>query len=113
MRTAEEVWREASAAYEDAANEVADLPMRDMVIAGDAAATAILAQRDAEMLAEGARQEREAIVAWLKRENGLCDCYARSEGECGCGAWDDYKQWPLERVWETIKSGQHKETNGG
>lgn len=52
------------------------------------------------------------IVAGLKSENGQCDCSARSEGECACGAWDDYKTWPLERVWEWIERGEYKEASG-
>jgi hypothetical protein len=40
----------------------------------------------------------ELAAEALRVENGECDCFARSEGECGCGAWSDYKQWPLERT---------------
>lgn len=56
----------------------------------------------------GQRETVERIVAWLRKENSLCDCYARSEGECGCGAWDDYKQWPLERTADAIEAGEWK-----
>lgn len=42
------------------------------------------------------------VVEWLRRENGLCDCFARSETECACGAWDDHKTWPLERTADEI-----------
>lgn len=42
------------------------------------------------------------VVKWLHSENGLCDCFARSATECACGAWDDYKQWPLERTAQEI-----------
>lgn len=48
----------------------------------------------------------DAVVKWLKEENGLCDCFARSEGECGCGAWQDYKTVPLERIWTAIEAGE-------
>jgi hypothetical protein len=92
--TPEEVWREASAAYEDTANDAADLPMRDMVIAGDAAATAILAQRDAEMLAEGARRERERVVEWLE---GL--------------HWTHRHYEPAKSFAQAIAAGQHEEKN--
>ena len=44
------VWREACAACEDGTAAVIDLPMRDMVIAGDQAASTIL--RAAVALAE-------------------------------------------------------------
>lgn len=56
----------------------------------------------------GRRETVERIVAWLRKENGLCDCNARSAGECGCGAWDDYKQWPLERTADAIEGGEWK-----
>ena len=56
----------------------------------------------------GQRETVARIVAWLRKENGLCDCHARSEGECGCGAWDDYKQWPLERTADAIEAGEWK-----
>lgn len=57
----------------------------------------------------GADHERAQIVAWLRKENGLCDCFARSEGECACGAWDDYKTVPLERIWAAIEAGEHRD----
>ena len=52
-------------------------------------------------------EERASIVAWLKKENGLCDCFARSESEGACGAWDDYKTVPIERIWQAIEVGEH------
>lgn len=42
------------------------------------------------------------VVEWLRKENGLCDCFARAETECACGAWDDYKQWSLDRTADEI-----------
>lgn len=47
------------------------------------------------------------VVAWLRKENGLCDCHARSEMECGCGAWDDYKTKPLLEIADAIERGEH------
>jgi len=29
------------------------------------------------------------IVAFIREDAGLCDCFARSEGECACGAWSE------------------------
>lgn len=52
--------------------------------------------------AQGYHQAVADVVEWLLKENGLCDCHARSAGECGCGAWDDHKQWPLERTADEI-----------
>lgn len=40
--TAEEVWRKACAAYEDAAEEHPEMPLRDMVIAGENAAVSVI-----------------------------------------------------------------------
>lgn len=40
--TPEEVWRKACAAYEDAAEEHPEMPLRDMVIAGDNAAVSVI-----------------------------------------------------------------------
>ena len=34
----------------------------------------------------------------LDADAKLCDCFARSEGECACGAWDDYKTAPVESM---------------
>ena len=46
------------------------------------------------------------VVEWLRRENGLCDCHARCETECGCGAWDDWKTKPLLQIADAIERGQ-------
>lgn len=52
--------------------------------------------------------ERE-IVAWLRAENKLCDCFARSSGECACGVWDGMdKSWTLDQVATAIESGSHR-----
>lgn len=40
--TPEEVWRKACAAYEDAAEEHPEIPLRDMVIAGENAAVSVI-----------------------------------------------------------------------
>ena len=55
-----------------------------------------------------ARQVEREIVAWLRAENGTCDCFARSEGECACGAWDDYKTKPLCNIADAIEQGQYR-----
>ena len=71
-----------------------------------------IAQSFARHRQQAVAAEVAQIVAGLKSENGQCDCSARSEGECACGAWYDYKTWPLERVWEWIERGEYKETSG-
>ena len=47
------------------------------------------------------------VVAWLRKENGLCDCHARCETECGCGAWDDWKTKPLLEIADALERGEH------
>lgn len=65
---------------------------------------------EARIVAEAAAR----IVAWLRSENGACDCFAREAGECACGAWDDYKTMPLLAVADMIENGDHRKgtTNG-
>jgi hypothetical protein len=65
-------------------------------------------QAKRELIAEGERRATAAIVAWLRVDNGRCDCSARSEGECACGAWSDYKQLPLEVIADRIEAGEAK-----
>ena len=45
------------------------------------------------------------VVEWLRKENGLCDCHAHCETECGCGAWDDWKTKPLLEIADAIERG--------
>ena len=55
--------------------------------------------------------ERAEIVAWLRKEAGLCDCFARSSGECACGAWDDCKRVDPRELADAIERGEHMETS--
>jgi len=50
-----------------------------------------LAELIARARIEGAERMREAAVKAIKTDAGKCDCHARSEEECVCGAWDGYK----------------------
>jgi hypothetical protein len=52
-------------------------------------------------------EERAAIVAWLRKENGRCDCFAYDDNECACGGRDEYKTWPLEQTANAIEAGEH------
>jgi hypothetical protein len=52
-------------------------------------------------------EERAAIVAWLRKENGQCDCFAYEAGECGRGGWDNYKTRPLLDIADDIERGEH------
>ena len=56
-------------------------------------------------VAQAAKAERAKIVAWLRAENGRCDCFAHEESECACGGWNDYKQWPLNHTADLIEAG--------
>ena len=71
-------------------------------------------QDDATELAQAAIATLDAVrgdqvarvVEWLRKENGLCDCHAHSETECGCGAWDDWKTKPLLEIADAIERGE-------
>ena len=52
--------------------------------------------------------ERAKIVAWLRADNSTCDCFARSEGECACGGWDDYKTRPILDVARDIEAQKYR-----
>ena len=70
------VWREACAACEDGTAAVIDLPMRDMVIAGNQAATAVIAREFEALEAENARL-REALVQHNDRLRSAAQVAAR------------------------------------
>lgn len=59
-------------------------------------------------LAAAREDERAKVEAWLRAENGLCDCHAKSETECGCGAWDDWKRKPLLEIADAIARHEHR-----
>jgi hypothetical protein len=57
-------------------------------------------ERDAkEYIQAGIDAAADAMEADAK----LCDCFARSEGECGCGAWSDYKTVPVSRMVDLVR----------
>lgn len=58
--------------------------------------------------------ERERqIVAWLREDAQRCNCFAREEGECACGAWSSepgersYKTVYEEDIADAIERGEH------
>ena len=67
----------------------------------------IAAHREAAFEA-GREAERCAILEWLREEARLCDCFAREAGECACGAWDDYKTMPVERLADATENKEHR-----
>ena len=52
----------------------------------------------------GVKAGMDAAARALEADAQLCDCFARSEGECACGAWSDYKTVPMERAVEIVRA---------
>jgi hypothetical protein len=52
----------------------------------------------------GAERMKEAAAKALEEDSKLCDCFARSEGECACGAWSDYKTVPVARTVDIVRA---------
>ena len=50
----------------------------------------------------------EAAAKALKDDAKKCDCFARMEVECGCGAWDDNKTITSERAIGIIRALQEQ-----
>ena len=46
----------------------------------------------------------EEAAKALEADAKLCDCAAREERECGCGAWWDYKTIKSERAVEIVRA---------
>lgn len=51
---------------------------------------------------------REAVIGEcakaLEADAKLCDCFARNEGECGCGAWCEWKSITSQRAIEIVRA---------
>lgn len=65
---------------------------------------AMTARHAAAERAIGYRMGIDAAVKALEDDAQLCDCHARSEGECACGAWSDYKTVPMERAVDIVRA---------
>jgi hypothetical protein len=48
----------------------------------------------------------EEAVKALEADAAKCDCHARMEVECGCGAWDDNKSITSARAIELVRALQ-------
>jgi hypothetical protein len=46
----------------------------------------------------------EAAINVLKADAKKCDCFARNEGECGCGAWCEWKSITSARAVELVRA---------
>lgn len=67
----------------------------------------------------GLEEAARALEADAKR----CDCFARDEGECGCGAWCEWKSITTARAVEIVRNlakipppegdGGHRRSDGG
>ena len=54
---------------------------------------------------EAARRDAiEEAARALEADAKLCDCHARSEGECACGAWCEWKTVPMHRAVEIVRA---------
>jgi hypothetical protein len=45
----------------------------------------------------------EEAAKALEEDAKQCECFAREESECGCGAWNDYKTITLARAVEIVR----------
>ena len=50
----------------------------------------------------------EAAAKALQDDAEKCDCFARMEVECGCGAWDDNKLITSQRAIELVRALQEQ-----
>ena len=48
----------------------------------------------------------EAAANALEDDAKRCDCFARNEGECGCGAWCEWKSITSQRAIEIVRALQ-------
>ena len=52
----------------------------------------------------GVEEAAKALEADAKQ----CDCFARNEGECGCGAWCEWKSITSARAVEIVRALQEQ-----
>ena len=46
----------------------------------------------------------EECAKALEADAKRCDCFARNEGECGCGAWCEWKSITSQRAIEIVRA---------
>jgi hypothetical protein len=46
----------------------------------------------------------KAAINALEADAKKCDCFARNEGECGCGAWCEWKSITSARAIEIVRA---------
>ena len=73
----------------------------------------VAAARISELEQQLAARDGE-IVAWLRADAQKCDCAAREDSECACGAWGGevgdrtYKRAYIEDIADAIASGAYR-----
>lgn len=64
--------------------------------------------RQSEALSRFVGIVREAVIEEcakaLEDDAKQCDCFARNEGECGCGAWCEWKSITSQRAIEIVRA---------
>lgn len=56
------------------------------------------------LTAEARAKALDYAAEALEDDAQKCDCFAREERECACGAWDDYKTVPTSRAVEIVRN---------
>ena len=51
----------------------------------------------------------EAAAKALEEDAKQCDCFTRNEGECGCGAWCEWKSITSTRAVEIVRALKEQE----
>jgi hypothetical protein len=63
---------------------------------------------DTDVLSSFVDIVREAVIEEcaqaLEADAIKCDCFARNEGECGCGAWCEWKSITSARAVEIVRA---------
>lgn len=87
---------EAAVLLDDALREPCSIEMAERIL--KALAPIIDRHRQA-----GVQQGLDMAAAALESDAKLCDCHARSEGECACGAWCEWKSITSARAVEIVR----------
>ena len=65
------------------------------------------------LIAEAEDRGVEAAAKALEADAQLCDCAAREEGECACGAWCEWKSITSARAVEIVRALKTKDAANG
>lgn len=53
--------------------------------------------------------EQERLIALIESDATVCDCHARDEGECACGAWCEWKTITSARAVAILREDAHND----